>query len=64
MPSKSIGRGGGQHLESDHFEAVAKRLECDEDKERFEAALGKIAKPAPKAAPKRKKPGKKPGSPR
>lgn len=28
----------------DKFEAVAKRLECDEDRERFERALGKIAK--------------------
>jgi hypothetical protein len=29
----------------DSFEAVAKRLECDDDKARFEAKLGKIAKP-------------------
>ena len=28
----------------DAFEFVAKRLECDEDKERFEAKLGKLAK--------------------
>ena len=26
------------------FESVARRLECDEDKERFEKKLGKIAK--------------------
>lgn len=26
------------------FEAVAKRLECDDDKARFEAKLGKLAK--------------------
>lgn len=28
----------------DSFEAVAKRLECDDDKARFEAKLGKLAK--------------------
>jgi hypothetical protein len=28
----------------DSFESVAKRLECDEDKARFEAKLGKLAK--------------------
>ena len=28
----------------DDFKSVARRLECDEDKERFEAKLGKIAK--------------------
>jgi hypothetical protein len=32
---------------SDDFESVAKRLECDEDKSRFEKKLGKLAK-APK----------------
>jgi len=26
------------------FEAVAKRLECDDDKARFETKLGKLAK--------------------
>lgn len=31
----------------DDFESVAKRLECDEDKGRFEAKLGKIAKAKP-----------------
>jgi hypothetical protein len=31
------------------FEAVAKRLGADEDKARFEAKLGKIAKAKPKA---------------
>jgi len=29
--------------------SVAKRLECDEDKGRFKAKLGKIAKAKPKA---------------
>ena len=33
---------------SDDFISVARRLECDEDKERFEAKLGKIAKAKPK----------------
>jgi hypothetical protein len=28
----------------DDFLSVAKRLECDEDKARFEAKLGKLAK--------------------
>jgi hypothetical protein len=28
----------------DDFVSVARRLECDEDKERFEKKLGKIAK--------------------
>jgi hypothetical protein len=28
----------------DDFKSVARRLECDEDKGRFEAKLGKIAK--------------------
>ena len=31
----------------DTFETVAKRLECDEDKSRFEERLGKIAKAIP-----------------
>jgi hypothetical protein len=31
----------------DDFESVAKRLECDEDKGRFETKLGKIAKAKP-----------------
>ena len=33
---------------SDDFESVAKRLECDEDKGRFEEKLGKLAKAKPK----------------
>jgi hypothetical protein len=32
---------------SDAFAEVAKRLECDEDKGRFEAKLGKLAKSKP-----------------
>ena len=31
----------------DSFESVAKRLGCDEDKARFEAKLGKLAKAKP-----------------
>ena len=34
----------GKVAGKDSFEAVAKRLECDDDKARFEAKLGKIAK--------------------
>ena len=33
-------------VSKDSFEAVAKRLECDDDKARFEAKLGKLAKAA------------------
>ena len=36
----------------DSFEAVAKRLGCDEDKARFEAKLGKIAKAKAQIKPK------------
>lgn len=31
--------------QSDAFEDVARRLGCDEDKDRFEEKLGKIVKP-------------------
>jgi hypothetical protein len=41
-PSKKTRQG------DDSFKSVAKRLECDEDKGRFEAKLGKIAKAKPK----------------
>lgn len=34
--------------DKDAFANVARRLECDEDKDRFEAALGKIAKVSPR----------------
>jgi hypothetical protein len=40
-----------QRKQADDFESVAKRLECDENKERFEKRLGKIAR-AP-AAPRK-----------
>jgi hypothetical protein len=32
---------------ADDFASVARRLECDKDKERFEATLAKIAKAKP-----------------
>jgi hypothetical protein len=32
----------------DDFKSVAKRLECDDDKARFEKKLGKLAKAKPK----------------
>jgi len=35
-------------LPEDPFEAVAKHLGCDDDKARFEAKLGKLAKAQPK----------------
>lgn len=36
---------------ADDFESVAKRLECDESKTRFEEKLGKLAKAKPKKKP-------------
>ena len=43
------------------FIQTARELGCDEDKARFDAALGKIAAHKPsKAAAKQKRPGKKP----
>ncbi len=47
---KTKGRIGKSNPDKDSFEAVAKRLGADEDKDRFEAKLGKIAKVAPKRA--------------
>lgn len=46
----------------ERFRETARRLGCDEDKEKFEAQLGKIAehKPAKEPAPEKKRPGKKP----
>lgn len=38
----------------DDFKSVARRLECDEDKTRFENALGKIAKAKPEKPDARK----------
>ena len=37
----------GNEPKSDDFKSVAKRLECDEDKKRFEEWLGKIARAKP-----------------
>ena len=37
-------KGNAKPRKADDFESVAKRLECDEDKERFEKKLGKLAK--------------------
>jgi hypothetical protein len=39
--------------QKDTFEEVARRLECDDDKERFEARFGALAKSKP--APKKKR---------
>ena len=38
------------------FIETARKLECDEDKDRFEAKLAKIAKAKPKREPAAKKP--------
>lgn len=43
--TKSVKRDNKKKSQSDDFVSVARRLECDEDKGRFEAKLGKIAKP-------------------
>ncbi|MGH6677514.1 MAG: hypothetical protein ACREDL_00900 [Bradyrhizobium sp.] len=39
----------------DRFIETARELECDEDKERFEEKLGKIAKAKPDKKPKEAK---------
>ena len=41
--------------QSERFIETARQLECDEDKERFEEKLGKIAKVKPKPQPKARK---------
>jgi len=48
MPKKAPAKRRTQPQRDDSFEAVAKRLGADEDKARFEAKLGKIAKAKPK----------------
>ena len=40
----------------DRFVETARKLQCDEDKERFEAQLGKIAKAKPKPSKSGSKP--------
>jgi hypothetical protein len=49
-------------IKPDDFKSVARRLECDEDKERFEKALSKIAHAKPKKDAKSKDAAK--GSPK
>lgn len=44
---RSIGRPMAPQLE--RFKETARQLECDEDKERFEAKLKRIAKVKPEA---------------
>jgi len=41
-----------QKDQSSRFIEAARELECDDDKERFEKRLGKIAKAKPKSAAK------------
>jgi hypothetical protein len=45
--AKPVKVAAGASTERDAFKAVAKRLECDEDRGRFEAKLGKLAKAKP-----------------
>ena len=40
---------------ADDFESVARRLGCDENKERFEAKLGKLARAKAAATPPKKR---------
>ena len=47
--SKKSGTRSKKTVKKDDFLSVARRLECDEDKDRFEKKLGKIAKAAPKS---------------
>lgn len=46
-PSTSLRPRNPQQNRPDDFASVAKRLECDDDKARFEAKLGKLAKAKP-----------------
>ncbi|MDB6098455.1 MAG: hypothetical protein JWN58_1158 [Gammaproteobacteria bacterium] len=46
-PKVSVKTPRNPSRNADDFESVAKRLECDEDKGRFEAKLGKIARAKP-----------------
>lgn len=46
MPPKDS-KEAGKTNRKDDFESVAKRLECEDDKEAFEKKLGKIAKAKP-----------------
>lgn len=44
MASHKSKRPPSKGAAKDDFASVAKRLECDDDKARFEAKLGKLAK--------------------
>jgi len=48
MPPNDSKERQTQDLVADYFKAIARRLECDENKKRFEAKLKKIAKAKPK----------------
>jgi hypothetical protein len=45
-----------QTAQHQRFIETARALGCDEDKERFEAALGKVAAHKPADTPKKKRP--------
>ena len=55
MPKKAPAKPKAQNSTDfpQDFESVAKRLECDEDKERFEKTLGKITKAQQPSRPAR-----------
>jgi len=48
MAPKDSAKPRTQHPAKDDFKSVAKALGCDDDKARFEAKLGKLAKTKPK----------------
>jgi hypothetical protein len=50
MPKKDSIKHRTQRPKADDFKSVARRLGCDEDKERFEAKRGKILKTEAKAS--------------
>jgi hypothetical protein len=55
MPKKRPAKRQTQPPKGDDFKSVARRLGCDEDRGRFEAKLGKIAKTSMRATKGAKK---------
>ena len=47
MPTVKLRKAAKKQRSEDTFKAVASRLGCDDDKARFEAKLGKIARAKP-----------------
>lgn len=48
-----------QDTQVDRFQEMARKLGCDEDKERFEAQLGRIARQKPEPKKEKARPDKK-----